>query len=127
MNTVPIPQDTPASGALATLTAREADLLARLAQVQRVTLAQAEEGIARETTDFKEEADRAEHEQLADAQAARDHAELVEVRAALQRLQAGQQGVCADCEAAISPQRLQLVPWATRCTACQAAHEHPRL
>ncbi|WP_249962212.1 TraR/DksA family transcriptional regulator [Histophilus somni] len=30
---------------------------------------------------------------------------------------------CQDCDQAISSQRRKLIPWATRCTACQQQHE----
>lgn len=130
MNTAPIPHDTHAFANLPVLAARqdflaarEADLLARLAEAERATLAHAEEASARETVDFKDEAERAEAGLVADAQAARLHADLAEVRAAMARLHAGAHGVCADCGDPISPSRLQFVPWAIRCTACQATHE----
>ncbi len=51
----------------------------------------------------------------------RDSSTLRAVRDALQRIEDGSFGVCADCEAAISPKRIAAVPWATRCIDCQAA------
>jgi DnaK suppressor protein len=35
-------------------------------------------------------------------------------------------GLCADCEEEIAPKRLALIPYASRCAACQAKAE-PRL
>jgi len=35
-------------------------------------------------------------------------------------------GLCEECEEAIPPRRLELMPWATRCAGCQARHD-PRL
>ncbi|HET7690072.1 MAG TPA: TraR/DksA C4-type zinc finger protein [Nocardioidaceae bacterium] len=44
-----------------------------------------------------------------------------EVRAARQRLALGLYGICAGCEQPIAPERLELRPWATRCTPCSTA------
>ena len=46
-----------------------------------------------------------------------------EIRMALRRLEAGDYGLCLDCEEPIAPKRLQVVPWAERCVICQEAHE----
>jgi RNA polymerase-binding transcription factor DksA len=48
---------------------------------------------------------------------------LEEVRLARQRLAEGRYGTCASCADPISEGRLQLRPWATRCTRCA---ERPR-
>lgn len=44
---------------------------------------------------------------------------LREIEAALERLKAGEYGVCEDCGEAIPPKRLTAVPWAARCRDCQ--------
>jgi RNA polymerase-binding transcription factor DksA len=41
-----------------------------------------------------------------------------EVSTARQRLDSGLYGVCAGCDEAIDPERLEFRPWATRCTGC---------
>lgn len=123
MNTPPIETDPSTAEAYATLRARQAELLARLADVQRATLDLANGREEREATDFKEGAELAERDRLGDAQAERDHAELVEVRAAIARLYDGDYGVCVACADPIDQQRLQARPSAIRCTACQAAYE----
>ena len=46
-----------------------------------------------------------------------------EIRLALQRLDAGDYGLCADCEEPIAVKRMQAVPWAERCVTCQETHE----
>ncbi len=46
-----------------------------------------------------------------------------EIRLAMRRLEAGEYGLCLDCEEPIAPKRLQAVPWAGRCVICQEAHE----
>lgn len=45
------------------------------------------------------------------------------VREALVRADAGEYGYCAECEGEISEKRLRALPFAVRCTACEAAHE----
>ena len=44
---------------------------------------------------------------------------LRNVRAALHRMNEGMFGVCLHCEEDISPKRLNAVPWAPYCIACQ--------
>jgi DnaK suppressor protein len=105
------------------LYARQVELLARLAAVQRVVLDQAQDQDVRGVTDRKDDAERAERELLDEAQAVRDHAELVAVRAAIARLQDCTYGVCIACGEQIDPLRLQARPEAVRCTACQHAYE----
>ena len=43
---------------------------------------------------------------------------LEEVRTARRRLQAGRYGICIVCADPIAMGRLQLRPWATKCTRC---------
>ncbi len=55
---------------------------------------------------------------------------LREIDAALERVEDGTYGMCADCEEPISPRRLAAIPWATLCVRCQenadrrGNHEH---
>lgn len=46
-----------------------------------------------------------------------------EIVAALARLDAGEYGICQDCEEEISPRRLDAVPQALRCIRCQNRFE----
>lgn len=48
---------------------------------------------------------------------------LQRVREALVRLEAGEYGFCAECDAEIAEKRLQALPFAVRCTACEEAYE----
>lgn len=52
-------------------------------------------------------------------QLTRETEELLLVQRALDTMKAGHYGVCVDCEEAISPKRLQVMPWAVRCISCQ--------
>src|SRR5258708_7201566 len=54
--------------------------------------------------------------------------ELGKVMAALQRLEADPEmfGLCAECEEAISPRRLELMPYADLCVECQSGDDRPK-
>jgi DnaK suppressor protein len=58
------------------------------------------------------------------AQQQRDADEAQQVAAALQRLDEGRYGDCADCGQPIPLARLRVQPAASRCAACQAISEH---
>src|SRR3990172_8610868 len=47
------------------------------------------------------------------------YGQLREVESALDRLNSGEYGACANCGTSISSKRLQAVPWATYCVDCQ--------
>jgi RNA polymerase-binding protein DksA len=51
----------------------------------------------------------------------RNAGQLREVRAALERIDAGTFGVCSGCEEHINRKRLAAVPWASFCILCQQA------
>jgi DnaK suppressor protein len=53
-------------------------------------------------------------------------AELGDIEAALERLDAGTYGQCTDCGVTIPPARLNAYPTAKRCIACQTVAEQPR-
>jgi DnaK suppressor protein len=73
--------------------------------------------------DRKDQADLAMLAGVDDAELARDLAEVREVRAALERLEAGRYGECLDCGEPIGRVRLAVQPAAARCMTCQAAFE----
>ena len=60
---------------------------------------------------------------------------LMQIAAALKRIDEGEFGICLDCEEPISPKRLAAVPWAAYCLHCQEMHDaqkatytvHPKL
>src|SRR5262245_11145023 len=49
--------------------------------------------------------------------------ELQEVDRALEDIEAGRYGVCRECGETIAAARLKVLPFATRCVACQASLE----
>ncbi len=48
-----------------------------------------------------------------------DYLQLKLIDAALDRMGSENYGVCMDCEDPISRRRLEAIPWASRCIACQ--------
>lgn len=52
--------------------------------------------------------------------------QLEEVHQALEDIEAGRYGVCRECGDPIPEARLRVVPFATRCVACQALLEDVR-
>lgn len=57
------------------------------------------------------------------AQSDREVVDLAAIDAALARLDAGQYGLCTDCDAEIPLARLKLEPQALRCVACESRRE----
>jgi len=49
--------------------------------------------------------------------------ELRRIEAALQRIDEGRWGECAECGQAIEAKRLEALPWAIRCAGCADAKE----
>jgi len=47
------------------------------------------------------------------------YGQLQDVESALERMKAGEFGVCAGCGTSISAKRLQAIPWANYCVECQ--------
>jgi DnaK suppressor protein len=69
-------------------------------------------------------AQRASERDLELALDAREAAELDQIDQALQRLENGSYGHCADCRAEIPGARLHAAPAALHCMACQEKSEH---
>lgn len=95
------------------------------AEVHAARQARLESGGAgtHEVADRKDEATQHQLESLGATQEQRDIDELVQVEAALRRLDAGTYGNCADCGDPIPLQRLRVQPAAQRCAACQLTAE----
>lgn len=60
---------------------------------------------------------------VANADVARDAAELQDILAAEARLAAGTYGICIDCEEPVPYERLVAYPTAKRCIGCQEVRE----
>src|ERR1041385_9163639 len=52
---------------------------------------------------------------------------IQEVRSAIDKVQSETFGICEESEAAISPQRLDAIPWARLCVKCQNRSEERRV
>ena len=52
--------------------------------------------------------------------------ELDAIDGALQRIERGEFGICAECDETINPKRLEALPYARFCIDCQRAHESGR-
>jgi RNA polymerase-binding transcription factor DksA len=61
---------------------------------------------------------------LADVLLARNYEAMDDIEAALRRIADGTYGICMACGAPIPFERLEVVPGADRCVACQARREH---
>ena len=93
-------------------------LESRKAELERMLLNR--DGIMIEkTADALDEVQHAAERDLAIHNLNRESNLLRNVRLALDRLEAGSLGVCAECEEEISPKRLIAVPWAPFCLQCQ--------
>jgi DnaK suppressor protein len=53
----------------------------------------------------------------------REAKSLMQIGAALKRIDYGEFGICLDCEETISPKRLAAVPWAPYCLHCQESRD----
>ena len=53
----------------------------------------------------------------------RETKSLMQIDAALKRIEDGEFGICLDCEEPISRKRLAAVPWAAYCLHCQEMHD----
>lgn len=78
------------------------------------------------TADALDEVQFAATRELSTRNLERESSLLREVRAALGRIAGGSYGVCLHCEEEISQKRLNAVPWATLCIACQEQSDRNR-
>jgi DnaK suppressor protein len=104
------------------LNQREAELRAAL---HAGNAADTEKGTqeAHDVVDFKDMATQQSLATVDQAQVAHAAQEFEQVLAALSRLHDGSYGHCLDCKQAIDLQRLNILPAAALCTACQAVQE----
>jgi DnaK suppressor protein len=58
-------------------------------------------------------------DEVAATMADRRSRQLRQVTAALEDINAGRYGICRECEEPIAKARLKVMPFATRCVACQ--------
>lgn len=110
----------------AALQARKEQLLEELGLVQSAHRERIGQAGNSPQDAYATQANRIAQDAVHDAEARRDHDELVAVRAALDRMDDGSYGQCMDCDNDIALQRLQAFPAALRCLACQTTAEAAR-
>jgi DnaK suppressor protein len=93
-------------------------LTAKRAEASR-TLTRREGLRIERTADALDETQFAAARELSTRTLERESGVLREVRAALDRIADGTYGACLECEEEIGPKRLEAMPWATLCIACQ--------
>jgi len=76
--------------------------------------------------DSKERAKQLEDNEVVDALGNEARLELAKISAALQRLEAGDYGICVECGTPIKPGRLEVYPYADECIDCAEFGEHRR-
>ena len=101
------------------LEARRAELSGRLSEVR------ADQHRAREplSLDSSDRAIQRENDDVIDAIGLSVESELIEIKKALSRIEAGTYGRCRSCGSQISVARLHAVPYAERCSSCAAASQ----
>jgi DnaK suppressor protein len=71
-----------------------------------------------------EEGAQSEHEQFTLSRLSEvQRREILQIDAALARIDAGEYGVCRDCGSDIDARRLKALPYAVLCTECASQHE----
>jgi DnaK suppressor protein len=106
------------------LEARRDVLEGQVQQRMRELRDSASEGTTRPPADLSDEP---AHEDLAFAFVEMQAQTLKNITAALIRLNAGDYGICQECDEEISANRLRALPFATTCLTCQGSVEDVRL
>ncbi len=83
------------------------------------TVKQALASAPEETQDIGDQAVFSYQKEMLFTQGSRHHAQLSQVRKALQRIADGSFGLCLHCSSPIGSKRLQALPWTSSCIDCQ--------
>ena len=76
--------------------------------------------------DSKERAKQLEDNEVVDALGNEAREELAKISAALQRMDAGEYGICVECGLEINAGRLEVYPYADECIECAEFDERRR-
>jgi DnaK suppressor protein len=76
-----------------------------------------------ESSDLIETVQLASDREFAILSLERESRSLMQVDAALERIDHGEFGICLECEEPIPTKRLAVVPWAAYCLQCQELHD----
>lgn len=101
------------------LQAMRAQTLAQLHAQRGGSLSRADAAAEQRATESDDWAQASTERDLSVALGERESSELLDIDAALQRIQDGSYGLCVDCGVSIPTARLHANPTALRCVACQ--------
>lgn len=73
--------------------------------------------------DSSEQAAQLENMEVLNALVHEGEGELVQIKAALRRMDDGTFGACVACGESISPERLEARPYSSECITCASSHE----
>lgn len=107
---------------MTTLEERREALLTRLAELDSRLHAIESELDVPVSKDWEEAAVEQEGDEVLEALGAQSQAEVRRIRAALERIRAGEYGYCVECGNEIAPARLDLLPATPFCAECAAKH-----
>ena len=103
-----------------------AQLLQRIAQERGGLVSRADMAAEHDVRSFDDRAQAISERNDEFAMNEHETAELGDIEAALERMEAGTYGQCTDCGVTISPARLNAYPTAKRCIDCQTVAEQHR-
>lgn len=95
-----------------------AKLEARLKELDRRLQGIDDELDSHQSRDWEELATEREEDEVLERMGASGKAEIAQIRAALDRMDAGDYGICVTCGAEIAEERLDLLPQTPFCAAC---------
>ena len=101
-------------------------LLQRIAQERGGLVSRADMAAEHDVRSFDDRAQAISERNDEFAMNEHETAELGDIEAALERIDAGTYGQCTDCGVSISPARLNAYPTAKRCIDCQTVAEQHR-
>ena len=97
----------------------------KITLLQRLDHAKEAENLSsdRSSGDSLDEASRMQNVELTYVLSGRDRHELHAIEDALERIDDGRYGMCEECAGPIEPKRLEILPFAVLCVACQEKRE----
>lgn len=98
--------------------ARKAQLLKRLDELGVRLEAIEDELDSHQNRDWEDLATEREGDEVLEATGNAGKAEITQIRAALQRIEAGSYGTCVRCGEPIAEARLNVLPWTPLCRSC---------
>ncbi len=101
-------------------------LLARREELMKIIARTEEEGRTADddpTVDLADKAANSYTKEFLFGQTNTDRTILQQINEALDRIEENEFGLCANCQDEVQQKRLEAVPWARHCIACQEKHE----